>query len=359
MGSSILATCTTGRPGWMITALESVRTSRNATCSQTGSPSLRATTGDARATSTSGTPWVRPRTTAPFLSPKLHYYIRLLLIPGQYYETCDGSSSSVTINTTNIPLGAEVMEVMVYRKRERRKYSPLSVDNTVFYVTGGDTFGPFHLQNQENSEFSLSRLFPRQDPGGRPHLPEGSGQPVGERFFPRQGRGLQSSTPRPQRLPENGRRPRLHLGLQGRQPAGDAPQRDHAHLQPAGHHEREAGGGGGVPGRMSTHLRPLHGYGEKLKYTVGQPKGLWLIVKTSNCTFNMAFAKEVTWQGSPPPCPPPKDVNLFMTMLVFVPSLLNASSSFQTAANPPTEPGRVNTFHMTGFLTFFVHSRFV
>lgn len=54
---------------------------------------------------------------------------------GQYYETCDGSSSSVTINTTNIPLGAEVMEVMVYRKRERRKYSPLTTDNTVFFIT--------------------------------------------------------------------------------------------------------------------------------------------------------------------------------------------------------------------------------
>ncbi|XP_042362611.1 protein QNR-71 isoform X2 [Plectropomus leopardus] len=54
---------------------------------------------------------------------------------GQYYETCDGSSSSLTINTTSIPLGAEVIEVMVYRKRERRKYSPLTTDNTVFYVT--------------------------------------------------------------------------------------------------------------------------------------------------------------------------------------------------------------------------------
>lgn len=59
-------------------------------------------------------------------------------VPGQYSETCDGSSSSVTVNTTDIPLGAEVMEVMVYRKRERRKYSPLTTDNTVFYVTGGD-----------------------------------------------------------------------------------------------------------------------------------------------------------------------------------------------------------------------------
>lgn len=59
-------------------------------------------------------------------------------VPGQYSETCDGSSSSVTINTTDLPLGAEVMEVMVYRKRERRKYSPLTTDNTVFYVTGED-----------------------------------------------------------------------------------------------------------------------------------------------------------------------------------------------------------------------------
>ncbi|CAJ1083869.1 protein QNR-71 isoform X2 [Xyrichtys novacula] len=62
-------------------------------------------------------------------------YVYVWHAMGQYYETCDGSSSSVTINTTDIPLGAEVMEVMVYRKRERRKYSPLTTDNAVFYVT--------------------------------------------------------------------------------------------------------------------------------------------------------------------------------------------------------------------------------
>ncbi|MEQ2273909.1 hypothetical protein XENORESO_010805 [Xenotaenia resolanae] len=62
-------------------------------------------------------------------------YVYVWHTMGQYYETCDGSSSSVTINTTNIPLGAEVMEVMVYRKRERRKYSPLTNDNTVFLIT--------------------------------------------------------------------------------------------------------------------------------------------------------------------------------------------------------------------------------
>ncbi|KAM9737994.1 protein QNR-71 isoform 1-T1 [Menidia menidia] len=62
-------------------------------------------------------------------------YVYVWHAMGQYFETCDGSSSSLTINTTSIPLGGEVMEVMVYRKRERRKYSPLTTDNTVFFVT--------------------------------------------------------------------------------------------------------------------------------------------------------------------------------------------------------------------------------
>lgn len=59
--------------------------------------------------------------------------------------------------------------------------------------------------------------------------------------------------------------------------------------------------------------------------TAGQSKDPWLIVKTFDCTLNMAFAKTVTLRGSSPP----KDANVFMTMLVFVPSLLKASSSFQ------------------------------
>ncbi|XP_026203468.1 protein QNR-71 [Anabas testudineus] len=62
-------------------------------------------------------------------------YVYVWHTMGQYYQTCDGSSSSLTLNTTNMSLGAEVMEVMVYRKRERRKYSPLTTDNNVFYVT--------------------------------------------------------------------------------------------------------------------------------------------------------------------------------------------------------------------------------
>ncbi|XP_016407214.1 protein QNR-71-like [Sinocyclocheilus rhinocerous] len=62
-------------------------------------------------------------------------YVYVWHTMGQYFETCDGSSSHLTLNTTNMTFGAGVMEVMVYRKRERRKYSPLSTDSTVFFIT--------------------------------------------------------------------------------------------------------------------------------------------------------------------------------------------------------------------------------
>uniref|UniRef100_A0A673LS75 Glycoprotein (transmembrane) nmb n=1 Tax=Sinocyclocheilus rhinocerous TaxID=307959 RepID=A0A673LS75_9TELE len=62
-------------------------------------------------------------------------YVYVWHTMGQYFETCDGSSSHLTLNTTNMTFGAGVMEVMVYRKRERRKYSPLSADSTVFFIT--------------------------------------------------------------------------------------------------------------------------------------------------------------------------------------------------------------------------------
>ncbi|XP_028847467.1 protein QNR-71-like isoform X2 [Denticeps clupeoides] len=54
---------------------------------------------------------------------------------GQYFETCDGSSSHLTLNTTGWTFGAGLMEVLVYRKRERRKYSPLAADKTVYFIT--------------------------------------------------------------------------------------------------------------------------------------------------------------------------------------------------------------------------------
>lgn len=62
-------------------------------------------------------------------------YVYVWRTRGQFHETCDGSSSSLSLNTSSFPLGADVMEVLVYRQRERRKYSPLSTDSTVYHVT--------------------------------------------------------------------------------------------------------------------------------------------------------------------------------------------------------------------------------
>ncbi|KAJ7991532.1 hypothetical protein DPEC_G00284850 [Dallia pectoralis] len=62
-------------------------------------------------------------------------YVYVWHTMGQYYQTCDGSSSTLTLNTSGITLGAELMEVLVYRKSERRKYSPLATDTNVFFVT--------------------------------------------------------------------------------------------------------------------------------------------------------------------------------------------------------------------------------
>ncbi|XP_015213250.2 protein QNR-71 isoform X2 [Lepisosteus oculatus] len=54
---------------------------------------------------------------------------------GQYYQTCGGSVSSITLNTTNVTLGAGMMEVLVYHKRERRKYSPAATADGIYFVT--------------------------------------------------------------------------------------------------------------------------------------------------------------------------------------------------------------------------------
>ncbi|XP_056875988.1 protein QNR-71 isoform X1 [Takifugu flavidus] len=101
-------------------------------------------------------------------------YVYVWHTMGQYYETCDGSSSSVTINTTNIPLGAEIMEVMVYRKRERRKYSPLSVDNTVFYVTDKIPVA-VHISQKAAVNQSENVFFRGKDVVFRVHLHDPSG----------------------------------------------------------------------------------------------------------------------------------------------------------------------------------------
>ncbi|XP_064205228.1 protein QNR-71 isoform X1 [Anguilla rostrata] len=62
-------------------------------------------------------------------------YVYVWHTMGQYFETYSGSSSSLTLNTSKVELGAGMMEVMVYRMRDRRKYSPTASDNGVYFVT--------------------------------------------------------------------------------------------------------------------------------------------------------------------------------------------------------------------------------
>ncbi|KAL2079860.1 hypothetical protein ACEWY4_023653 [Coilia grayii] len=62
-------------------------------------------------------------------------YVYVWHTMGQYYETCDGSSSHLTLNTSGWTFGAGMMEVLVYRKREMRKYTPFATDNHVFFIT--------------------------------------------------------------------------------------------------------------------------------------------------------------------------------------------------------------------------------
>ncbi|XP_061112059.1 LOW QUALITY PROTEIN: protein QNR-71 [Conger conger] len=62
-------------------------------------------------------------------------YVYVWHTMGQYFETASGSSSSLTLNTSGVALGAGLMEVMVYRTRERRKYSPTAADHGIYFIT--------------------------------------------------------------------------------------------------------------------------------------------------------------------------------------------------------------------------------
>ncbi|RXM97140.1 Protein QNR-71 [Acipenser ruthenus] len=62
-------------------------------------------------------------------------YVYVWHTMGQYYQKHDRSVSSITLNTTNITLGAQLMELSVYRKSNRRKYSPAATASGIYFVT--------------------------------------------------------------------------------------------------------------------------------------------------------------------------------------------------------------------------------
>ncbi len=58
-------------------------------------------------------------------------------LAGQYWQVADGSSSSLTIGTDDIPLGSYTMDIVIYHYRSKEKFIPLGYASTQFSITGG------------------------------------------------------------------------------------------------------------------------------------------------------------------------------------------------------------------------------
>ncbi|KAK2851913.1 hypothetical protein Q5P01_008189 [Channa striata] len=54
---------------------------------------------------------------------------------GQYWQVADGPSSSLTINTDDIPLGSYTMDIVIYHYRSKEKFIPLGYASTQFSIT--------------------------------------------------------------------------------------------------------------------------------------------------------------------------------------------------------------------------------
>ncbi|KAJ7322406.1 hypothetical protein JRQ81_018693 [Phrynocephalus forsythii] len=80
---------------------------------------------------------------------------------GQYYQKTGGSSALVSINTTNITIGKQVMEVSVYR-RGYRSFVPVTAASIIYVVT--DTI-PFYVNiSQKNDRNTSDHIFIKDMP---------------------------------------------------------------------------------------------------------------------------------------------------------------------------------------------------
>ncbi|KAH0627393.1 hypothetical protein JD844_003028 [Phrynosoma platyrhinos] len=82
-------------------------------------------------------------------------------INGQYYQKTGGSSAIVSINTTNITIGKQMMEVSVYR-RGYRSFVPVTAASLIYVVT--DKI-PFYLNmSQKNDRNASDHIFIKDIP---------------------------------------------------------------------------------------------------------------------------------------------------------------------------------------------------
>ncbi|XP_014022722.2 premelanosome protein a [Salmo salar] len=63
------------------------------------------------------------------------HYVFVWKTWGRYWQVADGTSSSLTIGTDNVPLGSYNMEVVIYHCRGKDKFIPLGYASTTFSIT--------------------------------------------------------------------------------------------------------------------------------------------------------------------------------------------------------------------------------
>ncbi|XP_041801229.1 premelanosome protein b [Chelmon rostratus] len=72
---------------------------------------------------------------SPVKKDKKPNYVFVWKTWGQYWQVADGSSSSLTIGTDDIPLGSYTMDIVIYHYRSKEKFIPLGYASTQFSIT--------------------------------------------------------------------------------------------------------------------------------------------------------------------------------------------------------------------------------
>ncbi|XP_074499465.1 premelanosome protein b [Sebastes fasciatus] len=71
----------------------------------------------------------------PIKKDKRPAYVFVWKTWGQYWQVADDSSSSLTIDTDNIPLGSYTIDIVIYHYRSKEKFIPLGYASTQFSIT--------------------------------------------------------------------------------------------------------------------------------------------------------------------------------------------------------------------------------
>ncbi|XP_006138417.2 transmembrane glycoprotein NMB isoform X1 [Pelodiscus sinensis] len=88
-------------------------------------------------------------------------FVYLFHTLGQYYQKTGGSSALVSINTTNITLGKQMMMVSVYR-RGHRTYVPVATASVIYVVT--DKIPLYVNLSQKNDRNASDSVFIKDSP---------------------------------------------------------------------------------------------------------------------------------------------------------------------------------------------------